>query len=156
MKAVESFFSAEDVFLLVNADIYTSYSLKELLSPLKSNKKILGNLAVMDRIDSTYLDFNSEGSFCGWLKATDQTEPSSVAGTKKGNSVHAFCGLQALSTRIFDYLKKESKSSFSIIETYMNASRTAEQILFSDIGSEPWFDMGTPEQLERLRSHLRS
>ena len=58
------------------------------------------------------------------------------------------------STRIFDFLKSESQTSFSIIETYMKAHQQGEQIYYSDIGTETWFDMGTPLQLERLRHKL--
>ena len=146
LKEVAHFFSGEDVFLLVNADIYTSLPLQNLLKPLFSSKQTLGCLAVMDRTDKTYLEFDPSGHFCGWLRSENQS--------KTKNAIKAFCGLQALSTRIFNYLNLESQKSFSIIETYLKAFDAGERLISHDLGNNAWFDMGTPEQLNKLREYL--
>ena len=153
LKATKTFFENEPNLLMVNADIYTAYPLKDLVKRLEASKKLLGCLAVMKRAESSYLKFDREQNFRGWLKA-DQVALESEHRATSTDNIFAFCGLQALSSKIFDYLDAQTQEDFSIIETYMLAQAAGEQITFCDISSQPWFDMGTPDQLQLLRAHL--
>ena len=149
LKAVAPFFASEQSFLLVNADIYCSYSLTNLLKPMKS--EVMGCLALMDREDHSLLEFDSVGNFCGWrtLKSTELASKQPLGVLSK---VSAFCGLQALSPRIFDYLARDTRKTFSIIDTYLDAAKAGERIIGVDIGKDSvWIDMGTPEQLAKVR-----
>lgn len=154
LKATASFFADQQNFFLVNADIFSSFDLKNLIQPLKEDRSKLACLAVMDRKDTSYLEFDAEGNFCGWVRADKLSSSNEESRTSETTLVRAFCGQQALSTKIFDYLALEQQTSFSIIETYMQAFQAGEKIVATDIGAESWFDMGTPHELARLREKL--
>lgn len=148
LKAAASFFSNVDSFFLVNADIYCAYPLQNLMEALHKQSSSLGQLAVMDRQESTYLTFDQNNVFRGWVKEG--------SASPEGLSRRAFCGIQALTSKIFAYLQKDARDSFSIIETYQQAEAAGEQLIAHDIGNYMWIDMGTPERLQQLRATVKS
>jgi MurNAc alpha-1-phosphate uridylyltransferase len=148
LKAAKAFLENEKFFYLVNADIYSNFDLNILMSEVKGQSEVLAALAVMDRSESTYLEFDSSNSFKGWAKAEQQP--------KTGLERKAFCGLHILSSKIFHYLDQHSEQSFSIIDTYCKAAQAQEKLISVDLGSSVWFDMGTLDKLQELREYFNS
>lgn len=150
LKAAQRFFSDQKDFYLVNADIYCNYNLENLKEKHISLRDSLGVLAVMQREDSSYLQFDQNNIFRSWITSKDlQSKDNNQLITK------AFCGVQCLSAGVFKYLNKIEAKSFSLIEAYCLAQSAGEKLYAQDIGDADWFDMGTLSQLELLRNKLK-
>ena len=147
-KAVEHFLK-EDSFLLVNSDVFTDLKLSELLD-VHSDSGALGTLAVMKREESNYLLFSADDDLVGWERSGGKKE---VVIDSTASRPLAFCGIHALSPKIFEFLKEE-QGEFSIIQTYLSAARAGEKLKAFDLGDRFWAYMGTLEGLSRLERHL--
>ncbi len=149
LRNVRNFFAGEDDFLVVNADVYCDLNLRDVIDARRS-AGALGALVVMERKESSYLLFESSSRLLmGWERASQGSGNSSGAVPIR----KAFCGIQVLSQKIFDYMKTPEQS-FSIIDSYMEAVGAGERILPFELSHEFWIDIGTPQQLQLLQQRL--
>jgi NDP-sugar pyrophosphorylase family protein len=153
LRRVKQFFSGPEPFLLLNADIYSEFPLKSLVES-HQGPGALGTLLTMQREDTSYLLFDRERVLKGYEIVGKRLERVDAEVTGQGLTRGAFCGVQMLSPRIFDFMEGFPEE-FSLIDAYLKAARAGEKIVAQDIGNEFWIDMGTPEKLESLGRHLQ-
>ena len=139
------FLESSNDFLIHNADVISTIDLKKLFKT-HCDQKNTATLAVMSRETKRPLLFDTSGNLAGWK--TD----SSMAGNLSGESL-AFCGVQAVSSRIFHYLEKLSPPSSSIT-AYLAAAQAGEAVKSFRVDSAQWFDVGTPERLREVEKQL--
>lgn len=148
LKHARKFFEGEDSFLMLNADIYCDFELEKLCNEHCSRRGI-ATLLTMERQDTSYLAFSSDGALQGW-----KTESKQVLLSHEALSLRAFCGIQCLSKEIFEYMKTEA-DEFSIIETYMEAAKAGEKIFSLNLPARYiWSDVGTVDSLRALEEQL--
>jgi len=152
VRKVKSFFGNEESFLVLNADIYSEYSLVDLMTSHEKSGA-LATLLTMRREDSSYLLFDSEDVLKGYEIVGQRAQRVDGGEGMQGLSQSAFCGVQVLSPQIFSYMEGFPEE-FSIIDAYRKAARDGKKLVRRDIGSDFWIDMGTPERLEVLRSRI--
>ena len=143
LKKVARHFAAEDAFIIHNADIFSDIDLKALVSAHRARGAI-GTLAVMERPSQRGLHFALDNRLVGW------TGEGAVA--PEGTRVLAFCGVSVASSRIFEFMGEED--TFSIIKSYLAASRSTGAVWGEVVTGREWTDIGTPEQLQALRDRL--
>jgi NDP-sugar pyrophosphorylase family protein len=144
LKKLRSFFEKERVFLIHNADIYCTANLA-LLANKHVDSNAVATLMIMQRPSSRGLFFDRNYRLEGWT--VEQAEVPS------GSQQLAFCGISAASGELFSAMEEEEK--FSIIKTFLSASRSTQRVWGSPI--EPnadWVDIGTPEHLYQLRQRI--
>ncbi|MCB0333252.1 MAG: nucleotidyltransferase family protein [Bdellovibrionales bacterium] len=147
----KEFFSDGDPILVHNADIYCDLSLQDLLSKQTSSSD-LGTLLTFTSDHDRVLLFDETHALIGWRnKATGQQELVSVC---ENPLEFAFGGIYVLSHRIFDFLAEESDKKFSIIQTFLRAAKRGESLRAYVPQEMNWSDIGTPEELESLRSRI--
>lgn len=145
LKKVAPFFAGEDAFLIHNADIYSTIDLGTLVEKHRARGAI-GTLAVMKRPSTRGLYFDSEHHLVGW---TQQERKAS-----KGQQLYSFSGISVASHELFSHMGEEH--AFSIISTYLAAAHATERVYGEVVSDDAWTDIGTPEQLEGLRTRLQS
>lgn len=146
------FLEQETSFFVHNADVYSDIDLKSLLAQHEETNA-LATLAVRDRTTTRPLLFSNSGTLIGWESSENRS--GECLSTQEGVVRRAFCGIQVVSPKIFDYMQREEKT-FSIIRAYMNASRQGEKIQACSVDSSYWLDVGRPEHLSELQTRLES
>ncbi|MEZ4753559.1 MAG: nucleotidyltransferase family protein [Bdellovibrionota bacterium] len=139
-----------EMILIHNGDIYSDLDLS-LLIKTHSSEKSLATLCVSDRDSSRGLVFNAANQLCGWSNKST-AENKLVIDPGQDVRYKGFSGIYALSTKIFDFMPLQEK--FSIIDVFLTAAKSGEKLFGMDISETNWFDSGTPEKLELLKSHL--
>jgi MurNAc alpha-1-phosphate uridylyltransferase len=143
LKNLRSFFEGEERFIVHNSDVYCTHSLALLVDEHR-NRGALATLAVMKRSSKRGLFFDSEMRLAGW---TEEKMP--VPDTMQ---LRAFGGISVCSGEIFQFM--DERSSFSIIEPLLRASRATGRVVGHEIDANTWIDIGTPEQLAVLQKRL--
>lgn len=138
-------------FYVHNGDVYSEIDLADLMKSHK-DKNPLATLAVMDRDTSRYLLFDSGQRLVGWKNTKDKKRH--VVAECESTTQKGFSGIHVISSSIFSELEKESDEFFSIITTYLSATKTGSSVQAYDVGNAYWKDMGTPEQLMELEQFL--
>ena len=142
VKAIPLFIENNPV-LVRNADIITSYDLKELVN----NHNRMGadaSLLVMKRKSSRYLIFDDKMVLSGW-KNINTGKTISIRDCDINND-YGFCGIQVLSYSFIKKLGEQRK--FSIIEGYLNIGRVNEIKGFKLPDKHSWFDVGSVNKLK--------
>lgn len=150
LKKASNLFSKKDSIIVVNADIVTNIDIEKMLAKHRKEKH-LATLAVSDRESTRKLIFDKKkNSLIGWknLKTGEIIKHSNV---DAANYELAFSGLQILSPEIFHFMPE--KEVFSIIELYLNICNTQKIAAFLH-NNNYWFDVGSPEKLERTKEKL--
>ncbi len=149
IKAMPLFIEDKPV-LIRNADIITSYDLKELVDN-HTKQSCDASLLVMKRKTSRYLIFDDNMILSGW-KNINTGETITIRDSDNKNDF-GFCGIQVLK---YDFIKKLGQlRKFSIIEGYLNtgAHYDIKGMILPD--KQSWFDMGSTEKLnEAEQFHL--
>jgi MurNAc alpha-1-phosphate uridylyltransferase len=143
LKRAREHFEQDEDFFVHNSDIYCSQDLSTLLA-LHQKQGAVATLGIMRRESKRGLFFNSENQLIGW---TEETVAAPVE-----SKLYAFSGISICSGRIFDFMNSCDK--FSIIESYLSASRATGKVFGSEIALENWVDIGTPEKLTSLKKRL--
>jgi len=136
-------------FLVYNADIVSDLDLSALYNYHLKNKG-LATLAVRDRPGSRFLLVNSEGVLKGWCNNVTGEE---ILADNAGEDLTmvGFSSLQIIEPAIFRYMRK---GIYTIVNLYLElASLQKIYTLRHDDGY--WFNVGTPEELEKVREFLR-
>jgi NDP-sugar pyrophosphorylase family protein len=132
-------------FLLFNADIVTDLDL-EALYLYHKEKNGLATLAVRNRKDSNYFLINQEGLLSGWCSLT--TGKKILTGYQDNELYEiAFSGIHIIEPEIFQYMEE---GIYTMTSLYLRLAALYKIYTFRcDTGY--WFDIGTPENLEKAR-----
>jgi len=149
VKAAQyGYFKHSDHFVIVNADVLTDMSLRDLIRIHKESGQ-LATLAVSDRASTRRLLFDrSSGLLAGWenIATGEMKSTRPVAGTL----AKAFSGVHCLQTDIIEQITKINafniREPFSIIDAYLLLSHT-DPIGYYDHTGAKFMDTGTPERL---------
>ena len=143
VKALPLFEYGEPV-LIRNADIVTSFDLKELVD-FHDKQGSDASLLVMERESSRYLIFDDEMRLCGW-KNVQTGEKIMVRECGKETDL-GFCGIHIMN---YDYISSLGEvRKFSIIEGYLD---TGKEKVISGLKLKPgtdWFDVGSVDKLHK-------
>lgn len=150
IKNVQNFFSDAEPFLVHNCDVYSDMDLRALVAAHRHSGAV-GTLAVVERVQQSYLVFGKSQRLIGWEMADGSK--SDFASSEPDAWRYCFTGIQVLSPSIFTYMQDEPEE-FSIVSTYVKAARAGQVIRPHLIGAADWVDIGTPEKLEELRTRL--
>ena len=145
LQRAEPFFNDGAPFFVYNADIYSEVDLKALEVRHRRSGAV-GTLAVMERREASYLLFEAD-RLAGWRKEGGET---TLAKASTNPRALAFCGVQMLSADIFKHMRKQTPP-FSLIQSYLKAVQAGAVIQPFVTADREWTDIGTPEQLEKLR-----
>ena len=98
----------------------------------------------MNRNAKRGLYFNPDSQLVGWTEEEIAAPLESL--------LRAFSGISVCSSDIFNFM--DSRAKFSIVESFLTASRATGRVYQADIDPTKWVDIGTPEKLSALRSRL--
>lgn len=136
IKNARKFLESSKHFLVHNADIISEIDLNKMFRFHYGHDSI-ATLAVKKRQSSRQLLFDEQNLLSGRIINDEKTI------LRNGMIKElAFCGVQILSNRIFEYMPKENV--FDIIPVYLEAAKN-ENILAFDIADIEWKDMGKAE-----------
>ncbi len=152
LKRAAKFLRGDQPFILHNSDVYTDFALIEMVKFHKS-KNSLATLLVLDRSSDRTLLFSDKMELVGHenKKSGVKKLVQNVAKEKD----FSFCGIHIISPRIFDRMNSQGEK-FSIIDTYLKASKSGEKILGYELSQGFWIDIGTAEKLSTLDKRLNS
>jgi MurNAc alpha-1-phosphate uridylyltransferase len=144
------YFFDQNPFLLYNTDIITDLDLTALLGFHKKNRG-LATLAVRNRPGNRLFLVDGEGILHGWYNKT--TGEQIISGRlTEGLTEIAFSGIHIVNPEIFSYMEE---GIFSLTTLYLQLASDHKIFTFRHDGGY-WYDMGTPESLEKVRSFLKS
>jgi NDP-sugar pyrophosphorylase family protein len=149
LKKASALLKGTEPVLLQNVDIYSTIDYVKLLRQ-HIESKALATLAIQNRVSSRYLMFDTDWQLSGWLNTRSKEKIITRNSPEIEN--YAFSGIHIISPQILDMLP--SKDVFGIIEAYLELSKS-NRILGYLHNSDDWFDVGTPEKLEKLNMHLQ-
>jgi len=143
-------FNPDEPVLIRNADIVTSFDLKEL-STYHQKKGSDASLLVMERQSSRYLIFDDEMRMCGWKNVGTGEK---IMMRKCDNETDlGFCGIHIMN---YDYVASLGPvRKFSIIEGYLE---TGTDKVISGLKLEKgtdWFDVGSVEKLQEAEAFYK-
>lgn len=145
LKKARWFFDDVDSFLLHNVDVLTDLDYSRLFKALRTTNA-LAALAVRQRKTSRYLLFNAPMHLVGW----QNTEKGQLKIARKNCASFrpfSFCGIQALRSKIFDYLPGENV--FSMIDAYLRLAHQSLPVVGAQIDDARWLDLGRIETLKQ-------
>ncbi len=142
-------FLGDAPFLAFNADIITDMNLKAFYDA-HCRSEALATVAVRKRESSRYLQFDDQGTLCGWTNIKTGAVITSRHRTAVTN--WAFSGIHMLSPQIFEFMPNQDK--FSIIDVYLEAAKT-QTIKAYPHDEDLWLDVGKPEALEKAKILLK-
>jgi len=142
-------FFDKNPFLVYNADIVSDLDLSALYQYHKK-KNGLATLAVRNRKGNRYLLVDSEGILKGWCNKS--TGEKILAGNVTEDlSELGFSSMQILDPGIFNYMKD---GIYTVVSLYLQLAPAYKIVTFRcDDGY--WFNVGTPEDLDNVRSFIK-
>ena len=142
VKALPLFIPDEPV-LIRNADIVTSFELKNLVDFHKNNSSD-ASLLVMERESSRYLIFDEMLRLSGWKNV--QTGEKIMVRSCMEETDLGFCGIHIMN---YDYIASLGDiRKFSIIEGYLNTGAERNISGFKLPEENNWFDVGSMAKLK--------
>lgn len=155
LLAAKGFIEDADHVVLHNGDIFSDFDLKELVaSHLQS--QALATLLVKNRQSSRGLYFDLQMNLVGHLSEKNNTQNKFFIPGWTGGEVRLlpFSGISIVGRRFFDVLS-EFQGKFSITQPFLAAAKNVGAVKGLEDLSGAWFDLGTVEKLEKLRSSLK-
>ena len=142
-------FERKAPFFLHNVDVISEIDLSGLyrVHGAVRGEPPLATLAVARRETSRPLLVDAEGVYGVADHRTGVRREARRPGAEPKEL--GFAGIHVLSPEIFDRLLE--RGAFSIVESYMRLIAEGVRILAHEVGDAPWFEVGTPERLERAR-----
>ncbi len=141
----QSFFT-DGPFVCYNVDIFTDLNIKALYDQHMA-AGALATLAVRHRPGNRFLLVDRHARVRGWCNKATKEEILTVD-SRKGLEEIAFSGIQVVSPAIFEMMPAGIYSMISLL--LMVAGKNIISSLLHDEGY--WFDCGTPQNLEKIRS----
>jgi NDP-sugar pyrophosphorylase family protein len=149
LKKAASMFSKQNPVIVYNVDVITDIDLNEMMIVHKK-EKALATLAVRSRSTSRYLLFNHTNQLKGWRNIKTQEQIVHCTDSSKLKE-QAFSGIHIIEPKLFNYFP--DKAVFSIIELYLEQA-SKQKIIGYNHDHSRWFDVGTPEKLQKAEQHL--
>lgn len=147
LKARTHLESSDGPFLLHNVDIITDIDLVALRTA-SIEADATASLAVMERPSTRALLFDSFGLY-GFVD--DGKGIRTIVREPSGETIRlGFCGVHAISPTIFSSISESGE--FPIIPLYLRLAGEGKRIVGHRVDGSEWWDIGTPERLERVRS----
>jgi NDP-sugar pyrophosphorylase family protein len=146
LKKVSDFFAGEQAFLIHNADIYSEIDLKGLVKT-HIESSAAATLAVREADDARRLLFDQSLQLCGWENR--DTNKRKLVVEREDLKALGFCGVSVGSVQLLDAMGGKP-DRFSLIEPFLDLSAAGSAVLGA-IQTAPWIDIGTPEDLEKVR-----
>jgi MurNAc alpha-1-phosphate uridylyltransferase len=143
LKQAKRYFEGETAFLVHNSDIYYTRNLSSLIERHKL-KGAIATLGTMHRQSKRGLYFNTDSQLVGWTEEQISAPLDS--------SLLAFSGISVCSSEVFNFM--DSRAKFSIVESFLSASRATGRVYSAQMDPTKWVDIGTPEKLSELRARL--
>lgn len=142
-------FFGEEPFLAHNVDEFTDLDLPAMYRQHIASGA-LATLAVRHRPGNRMLLVDASGRLRGWRNNATKEEILTVESNRKLEEV-GFSGIQMLSPAIFDLMQE---GIYSLTSLYLMLAKN-HQIMtcLHDYGY--WFDCGTPQNLDKIRAHLK-
>ena len=140
---------SDEPFLLHNVDVISAIDLARMVR-FHSGQGALATLAVQDRAASRYLLFDEHGQLCGRRSGRDGADE--LARPAAGAEALGFCGIHAVSPRIFAGLREEG--AFSIVDAYLRLAAEGEKIAAFRADGCYWRDLGRPENIAQAERDL--
>lgn len=140
---------SDDDFFVYNADIVSDIDLSKLMQYHKDHSP-LATMVMQDRETFNQVIIDRKKEFCG-LKYIKNDKEIIAKQPVEPSSILAFCGIHVINKNILKY--KSSDKEFSIISTYLDATRNNESI----VSYQPdiyWKDVGTIEKLREAEKYL--
>lgn len=132
-------------FIVHNGDTYEEFDLVKLIKDHQESSAI-ATLAVIDKQTKSCVLRDRDNKFKGlW---------SEGAPIVAGLEPLTYTGVQCVSSKIFRYMQN-FEGNFSIFPVYEEALKDSQSIMTAHQGEACFIDIGTPEDLERLRKKLR-
>ncbi len=141
LKKASWFFNASQDFVLMNVDILTDLSLKEMIA-FHLQQKPLATLATTNRETSRYFLFDENNILCGWKNISSSEEK--IVRNKVNLIKKAFSGIHIINTKIFSLMKLDGK--FSMVDLYLDLARE-NSIKSFDHSFSKFIDVGKPESI---------
>jgi N-acetyl-alpha-D-muramate 1-phosphate uridylyltransferase len=137
------FFTGQEPFLLMNADILTNLDIGAMLEA-HTRLQPLATVAVTKRETSRYFLFDENGRLCGWrnVKTGEEKLPRPAAVLQP----FAFSGIHIISPTLFPLIRFTGK--FSMVDVYLDVC-AAHTIAAFDHSNGLLLDVGKPESLEQ-------
>jgi mannose-1-phosphate guanylyltransferase len=129
-------------FLVANADIFTDFELVKLALKHLANPGRLATLGLLDGREAANVSMGAGSRILGFRRPEPMGEEIAR---------QTYCGVMALSPRIFDYLP-EGESD--IIEVFMRAISEGEDVFGWTYDPAIWSDMGTAASYWELNQSL--
>jgi NDP-sugar pyrophosphorylase family protein len=130
-------------FLVHNVDVISAIDLGEMVRA-HEERGALATLAVQRRETSRPLVFDEEGRLRGRGAANQAAQT--------GMETLAFCGIHAISPRIFAKLDEEG--AFSIVDAHVRLAAQGETIQGFRADGAYWRDLGRPEKVAQAEGEL--
>jgi NDP-sugar pyrophosphorylase family protein len=149
LKKAAGFFTGEEPFVLMNADILTKLDLGEMIQQHRLRKPLV-TLAITNRKSSRYFLFDENNILCGWQHAgTGETKLVRAA-----YPLHpfAFSGIHIIQPAIFPSIKREGK--FSMVDVYLDLCGQYEIHGFNHSDALV-MDVGKPGAAEEAEKYFR-
>lgn len=140
-------FEDEEVFVIHNADIYSEIDLAHMIGHHRDQSAV-ATLATLVTDAPRRLLFNAEDHLVGWENVTDGKKRMAVA--ESNPVIYGFCGIAVASSDLFEYMEGRGRR-FSIIDSYLAAAGAGKIVSACAVDTAYWIDIGTPEDLERVR-----
>jgi NDP-sugar pyrophosphorylase family protein len=152
-------FREQRPFLLHNADVLSTISLRNLVEGHQDAREALGDrviasLAVQARPSRRVLLFDDLG-LMGWENRGSDRAPdgrSQVRDPVGKLRRWSFTGIHVVDPAIFGLSARTG--SFSIISVYLELAEAGRIIQPIDVSADEWFDVGTPERLDEARARF--
>lgn len=144
------FFPGDEPFWACNTDVISNIDLQAMMAHHRASSA-LATLAVRQRETSRYFLFDSSMTLSGW-ENRKQGEKRISRDSKPLTSL-AFSGIQIIQPDFFKQCPYSGK--FSITNAWIELAKT--QIIKGYCHDKDfWFDLGTPENLAKAETFLRS
>ena len=139
------FFSGDQRFITLNADILTDLHIGKLIE-FHEQRKPLISFGVTDRKSSRVLLFDQEDRLCGWRNVSTGEEKISIA--KPGLQAKAYSCVVIFEPSIFNLMTGYGFSGkFSLTDVYLKLAADYP-ILGYDHSGDRFVDVGKPESVE--------
>jgi len=140
--------NSEEPFILHNVDVISTVDLRRM-TQFHADSQALATLAVQARQTSRYLLFNKQHQLCGRCSP----EKTELVRPALRPQALGFCGIHAISPRIFDIMSEDG--AFSIVSSYLRLAAQGEKILGFHADEYYWRDLGRPDSVAQAVQDLR-
>ena len=151
LKFAEHFFKNSEQILLYNADVISSIDLKKLIEVRGAKCEVpispsIASLAVRNRQSSRYFLFEEKKlRLCGWENT--KTNEKKICYEVESPISLAFSGIHIVDKKIFDFIPKNEKISFTplyieLAKDYRIQGYLHDEDTWEDVGKQPPAEAG--------------